>query len=157
MRLRLGIDGSVLNQSLALDVVKDGLIGIDLDGLVGCGYLGGAVVLLEEDDGFIPQVQGGIGGIGLCGGVIGRIRFRNLAGARVDLAQSGIGEADDLRARLLCRPSPDRCLLVRRDGIVVLLQPGLPVTQVDPQQSLVGLEPPYPWSSGFRYRCTWRF
>ncbi len=141
MRLGLGIDGSVLDQPLALDVVKDGLVGIDLDGLIGRGHLRAAVVLLEEDDGFIPQVERRIGGIGLGGSVIGRVRLRNLAGARIDFAQAGIGNADNRQARLLCGCLQIDRLLIRRDGIVVFLQPGLPVPKVGPQQSLVRLGP----------------
>ena len=101
MLLRLGIDGGVLNQPLALDVVEHRIVGIDLDGLVCRGHLRVGVALLEEDDGFIAQVKAALVRIGLGGRIIGRIRLGNLAGARVDFAQAGLGQADDLRARLL--------------------------------------------------------
>src|ERR1039458_6312638 len=96
-----GIDGCILNQSLALDVVEERLVRVNFDGLIGSGYLGRTIVFLVENDGLIPQVESGSGGIGFGGRIIGCIRIRNLASSRVDFAESGIGCGDHRQARVL--------------------------------------------------------
>jgi len=97
----LGVDGGLLNEPLALDVIKDRLVRIDRKGRVCGRYLGVCVLLLEEDDGFIPQVESSSCGIGLGSRVKRRVRLGNLALARVNLTQAGVGHADDLGLWLL--------------------------------------------------------
>ena len=54
---RLGIDLGLLNESLAFDVVGEGLRRIDLDSLISSHNLGIRVSHLREDHRFIRQVQ----------------------------------------------------------------------------------------------------
>src|SRR5580698_2736709 len=97
----LGIDGRVLHQSLALDVVENGIGGIHFDGLIRRCNLSCRVVLLEEDHGLVAQMKRGARGVGFGCRIVSSISFGNLAAASVHLAQPGLRHADHFHARLL--------------------------------------------------------
>ena len=59
----LGINSGVQDEPLALDVVENGLVGIDGESLIGRLDLSIGILLLEEDDGFIAKMECGAGGI----------------------------------------------------------------------------------------------
>jgi len=74
--VRFRIDDGFLGESLGLDVIEDGLIGIGLDCLIGGIHLRRSILLLKEDDGLVGEVDGCHGRIGPGGGGKSRRFYR---------------------------------------------------------------------------------
>ena len=66
----LAIDGDLPRQALSLEVIRERVLGVGRDGLVGRGNLSVGIAYVLEDDGLVGQVEGSFGRIGLDGEVI---------------------------------------------------------------------------------------
>src|SRR5271168_5392490 len=88
--------GSFRGEGHSFEVIGRGYVGVGGDGFFSGSELGVGVAGLEKEDGFVAEVESGLDGIGLSGGVKGCFSLGSAIGTNVDFSQAAVDDAGDI-------------------------------------------------------------